>query len=145
MKWRWTKRDIAGLLLNDLVSTSRLAEKGFKQIDRPFRIKDLRTKERKVLKNVLLDTSDCCQLSQQNTFAECDLEGQRKKINFSVAVAETLTEIETVEQLLCFMAMKQVSGFKLFTKDKLILKIGLFSTSSLAKKMFSFPHSVNLW
>lgn len=38
----------------------------------------------------------------------------------------------------------QLSGFKLFTKDKPILKIGLFSTSSLEKKMFSFPQSVNL-
>ena len=43
------------------------------------------------------------------------------------------------------MAMMQLSGFKLFTKDKPILKIGLFSTSSLEKKMFSFPQSVNLW
>lgn len=33
----------------------------------------------------------------------------------------------------------QLSGFKLFTKDKPNLKIGLFSTSSLEKKMFSFP------
>lgn len=53
-------------------------------------------------------------------------------------------EIKTLEQLLYFMAMMQLSGFKLFTKDKPILKIGLFSTSSLEKKMFSFPQSVNL-
>ncbi|KAF3821851.1 hypothetical protein GH733_009893 [Mirounga leonina] len=33
-------------------------------------------------------------------------------------------EIKTLEQLLYFMAMMQVSGFKLFTKDKPILKIG---------------------
>ena len=42
------------------------------------------------------------------------------------------------------MATMQLSGFKLFTKDKPILKIGLFSNSSLEKKMFSFPQSVNL-
>lgn len=42
------------------------------------------------------------------------------------------------------MAMMQHSGFNLFSKDKPILKIGLFSTSSLEKKMFSFPQSVNL-
>ena len=32
------------------------------------------------------------------------------------------------------MATMQLSGFKLFTKDKPILKIGLFSNSSLEKK-----------
>ena len=53
-------------------------------------------------------------------------------------------EIKSLEQLLCFMAMMQLRGYKLFTKDKLILKIGLFSTSSLEKKMFSFPQSVSL-
>ena len=42
------------------------------------------------------------------------------------------------------MATIRLSGFKLFTKDKPILKIGLFSNSSLEKKMFSFPQSVNL-
>lgn len=50
----------------------------------------------------------------------------------------------SLEQLLCLMTMMQLNGFKLFTKDKLILKIGLFSTSSLEKKMFSFLQSVNL-
>lgn len=52
--------------------------------------------------------------------------------------------MKSLEQLLCFKAMMQLNGFKIFTKDKLILKIGLFSTSSLEKKMFSFPQSVNL-
>lgn len=42
------------------------------------------------------------------------------------------------------MAVMQLSGFKHFTKDKPILKIGLFSTNSLEKKMFSFPQPVNL-
>lgn len=42
------------------------------------------------------------------------------------------------------MAVMQLSGFKHFTKDKPILKIGLFSTISLEKKMFTFPQSVNL-
>lgn len=34
--------------------------------------------------------------------------------------------------------------FQTFTKDKPVLKIGLLSTSSLEKKMFSFLQSVNL-
>lgn len=68
----------------------------------------------------------------------------RRNYFFLLQLLEHWLEIKSLEQLLCFMAMMQLSGFKLFTKDKLILKINLFSTSSLEKKMFSFPQSVNL-
>lgn len=68
----------------------------------------------------------------------------RRIFFFMLQLLKHWLEIKTLEQLLCFMAMMQLSGFKLFTKDKPILKIGLCSTSSLEKKMFSFPQSVNL-
>lgn len=52
-------------------------------------------------------------------------------IFFLLQLLKHWLETESLEQFLCFMTMMQLSGFKLsFTKDKLILKIGLFSTGS---------------